>query len=123
MLDFFKSEDHERIYEQVISCILDIGELLHTSGAEIMRVEDTIARLCKSYGFIDADVFTITSSIVITVTTQEGRIFTQTRRIKSRKTDLDVVDRANALSRRVCASPLPPDELKAAVNELGKGKT
>lgn len=115
--------DPDRIYEQIISCILDIGELLLTSGAEIMRCEDTISRLCKSYEFEDVDVFTITSSIVITVTTKEGRIFTQTRRIKSRDTNLDMVARANALSRKICVSPLPPQELKNAVKDLGNEKT
>ena len=32
----------------IIACILDIGELLLTSGAEVMRVEDTVGRLCAA---------------------------------------------------------------------------
>ena len=29
---------------RIVACILDIGELLLTSGAEVMRVEDTVGR-------------------------------------------------------------------------------
>jgi len=62
--------------EALLACILDMGELLLTSGAEVMRVEDTISRLCHVYGFAKYDVFTITSSIVLTVRTPGGRTLT-----------------------------------------------
>ncbi|MEA4920470.1 MAG: threonine/serine exporter family protein [Clostridiaceae bacterium] len=109
--------------EKIIAGILDIGELLLISGAEIMRVEDTISRLCQEYGFAKADVFTITSSIVITAATTEGHIFTQTRRIRTRDTDLGRVERVNALSRSLCAAPLPADKLKEAIEKVTVGKT
>lgn len=104
--------------EAVLSCILDMGELLLTSGAEVMRVEDTTSRLCAVYGFCKADVFTITSSIVLTVHTPEGRVMTQTRRIRTRDTDLGRVERVNALSRRLCSQPLEVADLQQAVEEL-----
>ena len=93
--------------EAALACILDLGELLLTSGAEVMRVEDTVARLCAAYGFETTDVFTITSSIVVTARAPDGRVLTQTRRIRERSTDLGCVERVNALSRRLCAPPLP----------------
>ena len=102
----------------LLACILDMGELLLTSGAEVMRVEDTLTRLCMVYGFAQADVFTITSSIVLTVRTPEGRALTQTRRIRARDTDLGRVERVNALSRRLCAGPLPPEKFRQAVEEV-----
>ena len=74
--------------EAALACILDLGELLLTSGAEVMRVEDTVARLCAAYGFETTDVFTITSSIVVTARAPDGRVLTQTRRIRERSTDL-----------------------------------
>lgn len=102
----------------LLACILDMGELLLTSGAEVMRVEDTLTRLCMVYGFAQADVFTITSSIVLTVRTPEGHALTQTRRIRARDTDLGRVERVNALSRRLCAGPLPPEKFRQAVEEV-----
>lgn len=107
--------------EAVLSCILDMGELLLTAGAEIMRVEDTIARLCAAYGFCKIDVFTITSSIVLTVQTSEGRVLTQTRRIRLRETDFGCVERVNALSRRLCSSPEPVGPLREAIEQARKG--
>ena len=47
--------------------ILDIGQYMLQCGGEVSRVEDSIRRLCLSFGAERADVFTITSSIVVTV--------------------------------------------------------
>ncbi|MFR1151127.1 MAG: threonine/serine exporter family protein [Butyricicoccus sp.] len=38
--------------EQTLSAVLDAGELLLTSGAEAARVEDTMRRLARAYGFV-----------------------------------------------------------------------
>ena len=65
-----------------LSSIMDIGELLLKYGAEVSRVEDTMGRLCKAYGFVRADVFTITSSIIATVTLPDERSITQTRELR-----------------------------------------
>ena len=100
---------------RIIACILDIGELLLTSGAEVMRVEDTVGRLCAAYGFVKSDVFTITSDIILTATAPDGAVITQSRRVLTRSTDLNRVERINALSRRVVADPLPADAFRAAI--------
>ena len=52
---------------RVLAAILDIGELLLESGAEVMRVEDTITRLCQAYGFLRSDVFTIMRGMITLV--------------------------------------------------------
>ena len=38
--------------EQTLSAVLDAGELLLTAGAEVARVEDTMRRLARAYGFV-----------------------------------------------------------------------
>lgn len=90
----------------LLSCILDMGELLLANGGEVLRVEDTLYRLCAAYGFSRINVFCITSSIVLTVHNTEGQIFTQTRRITARDTNLQKVDRVNTLSRQLCKEPV-----------------
>ena len=90
----------------LLSCILDMGELLLANGAEVLRVEDTLTRLCAAYGFSKINVFSITSSIVLTVHNAEDRIFTQTRRITARDTNLQKVSLVNALSRQLCKEPV-----------------
>lgn len=104
--------------DRLLSCILDMGELLLTSGAEILRVEDTLIRICSAYGFAKTDVFTITSSIVLTVHTQDRRVLTQTRRIRMRDTDLGRLARVNEFSRRLCAGPLDIDAFSQSLEEL-----
>jgi len=100
-----ESQEYLAKEEALLACILDMGEMLLKSGAEVMRVEDTISRLCKVYNFTKYDVFTITSSIVLTVRTLGGRTLTQTRRIKARDTDLGRVAQVNALS--AGSAPVP----------------
>lgn len=62
--------------------ILIMGELMQTCGAEVFRVEDTLARMGKAYGVERMNVFVITSSIVITMELKDGRELTQTRRVR-----------------------------------------
>lgn len=108
--------------EAELSCIMDMGELLLIAGAEIMRVEDTMTRLCTAYGFTDTDVLSITSSIIVTVHTASGRVLTQTRRILARDVDLGMIERVNALSRKICAEPLPPEAFRRAIEEVKHGR-
>lgn len=104
--------------DQILSSILDVGEMMLVSGAEVSRVEDTIHRMAAAYGCKRADVLTITSSIVVTVLAPGGEIITQTRRISGYVTDMLRIDRCNALSRRVCREPLSLEQLQAAVEEI-----
>lgn len=100
-------QERERIYEY-LSAALDIGEQMLESGAEVNRVEDTIARICKAYGAERVDVFTITSSIVVTIKGAAFGTVTQTRRIKNLNYNLNKLSLLNDLSRFVCAEkPLP----------------
>lgn len=117
-----RSVDEEEM-NGYLSAIMDIGELLLMHGAEVNRVEDTIARLCRACGFVRSDVFTITSSIVASARLSDGRTMTQTRRIRERDTDLGKVELLNALSRRMCACPLPLSEFFGEIEKIRKGKT
>ena len=65
-------KDAERETDGLIRALLDMGEALIGSGAEIYRAEDTLRRIAKAYGATDCEVFIITSSIVITLE-QAGR--------------------------------------------------
>lgn len=102
----------------LVASILDIGETLLTSGAEVNRVEDTIRRIAEAYGFKKIDVFTITSSIVVTAVNKEEEIFTQTRRIKGYKTDMRKIDHLNSLSREICRTPLSLVELRERITHI-----
>ena len=104
--------------EQTLSAVLDAGELLLTSGAEAARVEDTMRRLARAYGFVRADVLTITASMAVTVRTADDQVITQTRRILRRGTDMRCIEAVNELSRKVCVNPIPPEELHARLEAI-----
>lgn len=109
--------------EELLCCVLDIGEQMLVSGAEINRVEDSIKRICKSYNAKRVDVFTITSSIVVTLQREDGCTFTQTRRIHKYSTNLDKVDKLNNLSRYICSYTPEANYIANELAEINKGKT
>ncbi len=47
-------KDAERETDGLIRALLDMGEALIGSGAEIYRAEDTLRRIAKAYGATDA---------------------------------------------------------------------
>lgn len=109
--------------DALLTCILDMGEALLSSGAEIVRVEDTLTRLCTAYGFQHINVFSITSSIVLTVQCPDDRIITQTRRIPTRNTNMEMIARVNALSREVCRTPVSVEMFREKIGQIRETKT
>ena len=95
-------------YNKIVQGILDIGESMLISGAENYRIEDSLYRMCRSYGFVKYDVFVIPSNIQITVETENGDIITQVRHIENADIDFDQLDYMNNLCRYVCSHT--PDE-------------
>lgn len=95
-------------YEKLVQGILNIGEAMLQCGAEIFRVEDSLYRMYKSYGFMTYDVYVIPSNIQVTVETPEGEIITQIRHIESSEPNFDQLDYLNNLCRYVCQNT--PDE-------------
>ena len=68
-------------YELLLDKSLQIGHDLLVNGAEISRVDDTLAHIYKAYGINEINIFTITCSIVVNIKTQENKIYTQTIRV------------------------------------------
>ena len=75
--------------KNLLDCIMDIGEEMLFSGAEVHRVEDSVVRMCTALGAVRTDVFIITSSMVVTVHTSDGNTHTQTRRITNSAMDFE----------------------------------
>lgn len=96
------NENKEFDYKKLLQGILDIGEEMLVCGAEVNRVEDSIMRMCTSYGGTRINVFIITSNIQVTLEAPDGEIITQIRRIVRYSTNFDRLDYLNDLSRYVC---------------------
>ena len=91
-------------YDKILQRIIDIGEEMIVCGAEVSRVEDSIDRMCTSYGADHSrvNVFIITSNIQVTIEAPDGRIITQIRRILRNDVNFDRLDYLNDLSRYIC---------------------
>ncbi len=112
-------------YQQyyLLDCMLEMGELLLDSGAEISRVEDTLARMGKAYGAHRSDVFVIPSLISITLNYPEEEPVTETRRIHSTGgTDFYRLEKLNTLSRACCREPLAVEELRRRLDGVAHGQ-
>ncbi len=105
-------------YNKIVQGILDIGESMLISGAENYRIEDSLYRMCRSYGFLKYDVFVIPSNIQITVETAEGEIITQVRHIENADIDFDQLDYMNNLCRYVCSHTPDEEELQKKYQEV-----
>lgn len=101
-----------------LKLVMDIGSNMLISGAEIHRVEDSMRRICYSYGADDVNVFSITYTIIVTISSKEFGIITQTRRIESFAYNLHVLEKLNDLSRKICEEHLAKEEIEQKLNEI-----
>lgn len=113
--------------ELVVKAALDIGEAMLKSGAETVRVEDTISRICRSYyeGRLDVTSYLSTLFVSMEVTdwteqTESPRIITQHRRISSVSNNLNKLEELNALSRYVCENTPTPEEIEMRLQSILK---
>ncbi len=93
----------ENFADYLLCLALDVGEGMLKCGGEVSRVEDTIERICRAYGAAHVEVFSIISVINAAVRMPDGSYSSQMRRIRSTGTNLGLLERYNALSRKICA--------------------
>jgi uncharacterized membrane protein YjjP (DUF1212 family) len=81
---------------------MDIGETMLKNGAEVHRVEDTIARLCRAYGAVHTEIFAISTMIIAAVRMENGEYSSQMRRVGSSENNMHKVELFNEISRKAC---------------------
>lgn len=106
-------------YNQLLNMGADLGRLLMTSGAEIYRTEESVSRLLTAYG-LDPQVFSIPTCLIVSINTPEGTPVTRMCRIPAHGTDMELLERCNALCRRLCREVPPLEEAQRLVAELDK---
>lgn len=107
-------------YKLLLDKSLQIGKDLLINGAEISRVEDTLARIYRTYGVKEINIFTITCSIVVTIKCPDNKIYTQSVRVFKSSTDLDKVERLNALSRYICKNKPSLEYISTRIERIRK---
>lgn len=105
-------------YNQLLHAVMDVGEAMQNSGAEISRVEDSVSRMCASYGVQRVNTFTITSNIIVTLEVDSETVITQTRRIHQGTTDFTRLDQLNDLSRYICIHRPSVEEIRTRYDTI-----
>lgn len=106
-------------YNHVLNILLDFGEMMLSSGAEVNRAEDAITRLGLSYDVEKMNVFAITSNMTVTMIDKFGNTYTQSRRmISTASTDFLKLERLNSLSREKCNGKISESEFEAKLSEI-----
>ncbi len=88
--------------DDLLRLALDVGEGMLKNGGEVSRVEDTIERICRAYGAVHVEVFTIISLIHASVRMSDDSYSSQMRRVKSTGMNFTLLEELNSLSREVC---------------------
>lgn len=89
-------------HNALMELVSTIASRLATSGAETYRVEESVRRICSAYG-LDARVYAIPHTLLITIMIPGERPLTQLCRMDHLGTDLEAVEQYSNLSRRICA--------------------
>lgn len=91
---------------EVLRVAAAAGALLLRCGADVARVEDTVARIARAYGMGEAEIYATPTGLFISL----DHHTTVVKRVVERTMALDRVSAVNALSRDLAARPVPPGE-------------
>ena len=108
-------------YDKLLNLGVELGRKLMNSGAEIYRVEESVGRLLRAYG-LDPQIFAIPNCLFVSITTPQGHPITRMCRIPAHGTDIELLERCNALCRRLCREPIPVEEAEQLVKELSNSR-
>ena len=108
--------------QELLTRTMDIGEQMLICGAEVYRVEDSVKRMCTALGAKRVDVFFITTNMTVTIYDEEDTPYTQTRRVSALGTDIERLHRLNQLSRKICATPMSAEEIRAEYENAMKSR-
>ena len=97
------------------------GQIILESGGETYRVEDTILRICKTFGAEQAESF-VTPTGIMTSILHKGEIYSLTKRVVSRTVDLNKIDKVNDLSRNILSRNLTVDQFKEELIKINEGE-
>lgn len=93
---------------------MELAVLLLEAGAETYRVEDTVERVLKAHGIGLGEVFAIPTGIFISykINEKRGTLFERT---KSSSINLELIQRANDISRNFTSGIIGVNEAMAAI--------
>jgi len=114
--------DQQMDVKLLFSATLLAGEILLSSGAEIYRVEDTIARMLGISGYEGIDSYVTPTSILMTLRDPSSDTLTALRRVTIRENNLARVAQVNAVARSLCAGEIAVKEANDRLVSVQKNR-
>lgn len=97
---------------------IQIGYGLMASGAETVRVEESVTRILQAYRLQEVEVFAVANYIHASSRTVSGEPIGLGKRVHSTSSNLSKVDRLNALTRTICQTVPDPVSALSDVYEV-----
>ena len=107
-----------RLNYALLDSLLDVFRHMIEAGAEIYRVEESIERVCKAYGATRVEAYATTGQMIVSAEMEDGVTLTDSRRIKTSRTDMAQLDKWNTLIRHICKEPISREEIERASAEI-----
>lgn len=104
--------------DKILHLVTYAGQIMLENGAETYRVEETMKLICNSYEIFNTDIFVIPTSIIISVSFDNGQTLTKVKRIQNRTVDLDKVSKINDLSRKIYTDHIPLNVVEESLNTI-----
>ena len=104
--------------EKALQLATEAGRILLENGAEISRVEETMARISATYGVEDPGYFVLSNGIIAT-----GDGYADAKFIPIKGMQLSKIVEVNQLSRDVTSGKYTLDELEKRLDVIRKGKS
>ena len=102
----------------VLDCAMQAGSILLKNGAEIFRVEETVARMCSHYGVESEKAFVLSNGIFLTAGNGNEPFYAKVQHIPVSGARLDRVAAVNQLSREIEEGRYSPQEVKQKLDEI-----
>lgn len=101
--------------DYILCKALDIGENILKCGGEPHRIEDTIGRICTAYGAEHTDVFALPSLIIAGVRMNDGKTYSQVRRVYKTANNMYRLELMNDISRKICDGKISLDDVDSEI--------
>ena len=107
-----------KIEKNLLHRVIEIAQQMTEVGAEISRVEESVARIFEAYGAVRVDVYATTSNIIVSVENPEGEVLTQTRRIGRSTMDMERLHQYNDLVRWISFKAPELSEIEKRLQQI-----
>ena len=103
---------------RIIHLSANAGRIILENGGETYRVEETIIRICASYGIKNADCFVTATGIMLSADNSNGISISIVQRIRKRTVNLEMVSAVNDLSRSIQEKHLTPHAFEESLKQI-----